>query len=143
MNHLTIGTVCACVCVLGCVAGAAQGPDEAAVKARLDQVASSYTPDNAFMGTVLVVDGDHVLLDKGYGMADLEWKIPNVPDAKFRLGSLTKQFTAALVLLVQQDGKLNINDPVSKYLPDARRPGKRSPWPTCLATPRAFRASPI
>jgi CubicO group peptidase (beta-lactamase class C family) len=114
----TIATVCACVCVLGSVAGAAQAPDEAAVKARLDQVASSYTHDNAFMGTVLVVDGDRVLLDKGYGMADLEWKIPNVPDAKFRLGSLTKQFTATLVLLLQQDGKLNINDPVSKYLPD-------------------------
>jgi CubicO group peptidase (beta-lactamase class C family) len=49
----------------------------------------------------------------------VEWKIPNEPDAKFRLGSLTKQFTATLVLLLQQDGKLKIADPVSKYLPDA------------------------
>jgi CubicO group peptidase (beta-lactamase class C family) len=89
------------------------------MKTRLDQVASSYTSGNAFMGTVLVVDGDRVLLDKGYGMADVEWNIPNEPAAKFRLGSLTKQFTATLVLLLQQDGKLNINDPVSKYLPDS------------------------
>lgn len=106
------------VCTLGCAMGLAQGTDDAAVKARLDQVASSYTAGNAFMGTVLVVDGDRVLLDKGYGMADLEWSIPNAPDVKFRLGSLTKQFTATLVLLLQQDGKLNISDPVSKYLPD-------------------------
>jgi CubicO group peptidase (beta-lactamase class C family) len=70
------------------------------------------------MGTVLVVDGDKVLLDKGYGMADLGWGNANAPDVKFHLGSLTKQFTAALVLLLQEDGKLKIDDPVSKYLPD-------------------------
>lgn len=100
-------------------AATAQTKDEAAVKARLEQIASSYTPNSAFMGTVLVVEGDQVLLDKGYGMASLEWQVPNAPDAKFRLGSLTKQFTATLVLLLQQDGKLNVNDPVSKYLTDA------------------------
>jgi CubicO group peptidase (beta-lactamase class C family) len=71
------------------------------------------------MGTVLVVEGDRVLLDKGYGMADLEWNNANAPDVKFRLGSLTKQFTAALVLQLQDEGKLKIEDPVSKYLPDA------------------------
>ena len=92
--------------------------DTTKVEARLDEVARSYTPHDAFMGAVLVVDGDKVLLDKGYGMASVEWGIPNTPDAKFRLGSLTKQFTATLVLLLQQDGKLNIADPVSKYLPD-------------------------
>lgn len=100
-------------------AATTQTKDEAAVKARLEQIASSYTPNSAFMGTVLVVEGDQVLLDKGYGMASLEWQVPNAPDAKFRLGSLTKQFTATLVLLLQQDGKLNVNDPVSKYLTDA------------------------
>ena len=119
MNRLLRGVAFACVCALGSATARPQGTDEAAVKARLDQVASSYTAGNAFMGTVLVVDGDRVLLDKGYGMADLEWGIPNIPDAKFRLGSLTKQFTAALVLLLQQDGKLKISDPISTYLPDA------------------------
>lgn len=93
--------------------------DDAAIRARLEQVASSYTAKNAFMGTVLVVDGDRVLLDKGYGMADLEWGNANAPDVKFRLGSLTKQFTATLVLLLQQDGKLKIDAPVSTYLPNA------------------------
>ena len=97
----------------------AQGPDEVHTRARLEEVASSYTSDNAFMGSVLVADGDKILLDKSFGKAVVEWDIPNTPGTKFRLGSLTKQFTAALVLLMQQDGKLNINDPVGKYLPDA------------------------
>ena len=126
-------------CLLGCVAALGQGAGGAAEflaakqsaptlkseaewgreRERLDAVAKSYTAGNAFMGAVLVVDGERTLLDKGYGMADLEWGIANAPEVKFRLGSLTKQFTAALVLLLQQDGKLRIEDPVSKYLADA------------------------
>jgi CubicO group peptidase (beta-lactamase class C family) len=112
--RIALSAVLACICT----AGMAQATNQTEVKARLDQVAGSYTANNAFMGSVLVVDGDQVLLDKAYGMAVLEWNISNTPDTKFRLGSVTKQFTAALVLLMQQEGKLNINDPVSKYLPD-------------------------
>jgi len=100
-------------------AQAAAASEAGQVETRLDQVAKSYTPGNAFMGAVLVVQKDKVLLNQGYGMASLEWGVANTPETKFRLGSLTKQFTAALVLLLQQDGKLSVNDPVSKYLPDA------------------------
>jgi len=106
-------------CILASSTSFAQTPTPDAIKSRLDVVANSYTKDNAFMGAVLVVDGDQVLLDKGYGMADLEWSIPHTPEAKFRIGSITKQFTATLVLLLQQDGKLNITDPVSKYITDS------------------------
>jgi CubicO group peptidase (beta-lactamase class C family) len=115
MKRLVIAAALSCTCVLS----QGQSADETAVKGRMDRVASSYTTGNGFMGAVLVVDGDRVLLNKGYGSADLEWNIPNAPDVKFRLGSLTKQFTAVLVLLLQQDGKLNISDPVKRYLPDA------------------------
>src|SRR5579863_3070237 len=113
-----VGLGLACVCVASMGQG---GGDEAATKARLYTVAKSYTANNSFMGTVLVVDGEKVLLNEGYGKASLEWQIPNEPDVKFRLGSITKQFTATLVLLLQQDGKLNISDQISKYLPDAPR----------------------
>ena len=85
----------------------------------VEQIASSYTDGNVFMGSVLVVRGDEILLNKGYGKANLEKNTPNDPDTKFRRGSLTKQFAAALVLLLQQDGKLRIEDRVRKYLPDA------------------------
>ena len=90
-----------------------------AVESRLDAVAKAYLAEKRFMGAVLIVDGDKVLLDRGYGMANLDWDIANAPDVKFRIGSLTKQFTAALVLLLQQDGKLALSDPISKFLPEA------------------------
>ena len=112
-------TCLASLVLCGTLTASAQDADVTRKVERLDTVAKSYLADNAFMGAVLVADGDRLLLDKGYGMADLEWSIPNAPDVCFRLGSLTKQFTAALVLLLQQDGKLHIEDPVSKYLPDA------------------------
>lgn len=119
MTRRVFVALLASVCILaGTITGGAQEKDEAAAQGRLEQIASSYAPNNAFMGTVLVVEGDRVLLDKGYGMASLEWQVPNTPETKFRLGSLTKQFTATLILLLQQDGKLNVNDPVSKYLAD-------------------------
>lgn len=86
---------------------------------RMDQIVQSHLPDHQFMGSVLVARRGDVLLSKGYGSADLEWDIPNAPDTKFRLGSITKQFTAASILLLEERGKLNIQDPVKKYLPDA------------------------
>ena len=86
---------------------------------RMQQIVAGYTNDKTFMGTVLVVKDGTTLIDQGYGSADLEWNIPNSPATKFRLGSLTKQFTAAGILLLQEQGKLSIDDPISKYLPDA------------------------
>jgi CubicO group peptidase (beta-lactamase class C family) len=107
-----------CVIANHSIAGA-QRVSEASLRERLEQIANSYTADNTFMGSVLVARDNEILFNKGYGKANLEQNIPNDPDTKFRIGSLTKQFTAALVLLLQQDGKLRIEDPVRKYLPDA------------------------
>src|SRR5580704_18443146 len=87
--------------------------------ARMDQVVQSYVAGKRFMGTVLLAQGDKILLDKGYGYANLEWQIPDSPDAKFRLGSITKQFTSASILLLEERGKLKTDDPVKKYMPDA------------------------
>src|SRR5271170_1807320 len=86
---------------------------------RLDQVVQSYVTDKTFMGSVLVARGDQVLLSRGYGSANLEWNIPDAPNTKFRLGSLTKQFTAASILLLEERGKLKTGDLVKKYIPDA------------------------
>ncbi len=86
---------------------------------RLQQIISSYVDQKTFMGSVLVVKDNKTLINQGYGFADLEWNIPNSSSTKFRLGSLTKQFTAASIMLLQERGKLSIDDPVSKYMPDA------------------------
>jgi CubicO group peptidase (beta-lactamase class C family) len=85
---------------------------------RMDQIAQSYAA-RRFMGTMLVARDGQVLFSKGYGFANLEWNVPNTPDTKFRLGSVTKQFTAASILLLEERGKLSTTDPVKQYMPDA------------------------
>ena len=80
-----------------------------------------YVANQKFMGSVLVARGNEILFNKGLGSANLEWGIPNTPTTKFRIGSITKQFTAASILLLTERGKLKIDDPVKKYLPDAPR----------------------
>ena len=85
----------------------------------MDQLVQSYFANKQFMGTVLVARGGQVLVSKGYGSANLEWDIPNAPNTKFRLGSVSKQFTAAAILLLEERGKLHLSDPVKKHLPDA------------------------
>jgi CubicO group peptidase (beta-lactamase class C family) len=85
---------------------------------RMDQAVQSFVADKQFMGSVLVARGNQVLFSKGYGFANLEWSTPNTPATKFRIGSMTKQFTAAAILLLEERGKLKIGDPVRKYLPD-------------------------
>lgn len=86
--------------------------------ARMDAILQPYVADH-FMGTVLVARGDQVIFNRAYGSANLEWNIPNTPSTKFRLGSVTKQFTSASILLLEEQGKLNLSDPVKKYVTDA------------------------
>jgi CubicO group peptidase (beta-lactamase class C family) len=118
-RYLTLSPVLALALVFATSAFAQQpGPTELTrmEQTRMEQIIESHQD---FMGTVLVARGSDVLLSKGYGSANLEWAIPNAPSVKFRLGSITKQFTAVCILLLEERGKLNINDPVKKYLPDA------------------------
>jgi CubicO group peptidase (beta-lactamase class C family) len=67
---------------------------------------------------VAVSEGGRQTLAKAYGMADLEHDIRNTPDTIFEAGSVAKQFTAAAVLLLARDGKLSLDDPVRKYIPE-------------------------
>src|SRR5579864_205950 len=85
---------------------------------RMEQVVQSYVTAKQFMGSVLVAKGDEIILNKGYGYANLEWQVPNSPESKFRLGSVTKQFTAACILLLEERGKLKTDDLVKKYMSD-------------------------
>jgi len=59
-----------------------------------------------FMGSVLVAEKGKVIFSKSYGMADLEWSVPNSPTTRFNIASMTKQFTAASILLLEDRGKL-------------------------------------
>jgi CubicO group peptidase (beta-lactamase class C family) len=71
----------------------------------------------ASRGSVLLAKNGKVILAKGYGVANIELDVPNKPETKFRLGSITKQFTAAAILQLQEKGMLRVEDPISKYIP--------------------------
>ncbi|HFD2360951.1 TPA: serine hydrolase domain-containing protein, partial [Legionella pneumophila] len=86
---------------------------------RIEQVIQSYVADKQFMGAILMAQHEQVVLDKGYGFANLEWQISNTPKTKFRIASLTKQFTAAAILLLEEQGKLKTSDFINKFMPDA------------------------
>jgi CubicO group peptidase (beta-lactamase class C family) len=86
---------------------------------RMDQVTRYYVDIRQFMGSVLVARGDEVLFGKTYGSANLEWNVAHTLDSKFRIGSITKQFTAAAILLLEERGKLKLDDPIGNYYPEA------------------------
>ena len=94
-------------------------PALAADVSRMEQVVESEAVGNKFMGAVLVSKDNHILLDRGYGSADLEWNIPNSATTRFRVGSIGKQFTAASVLLLEERGKLKLSDPIKLWWPSA------------------------
>src|SRR5215475_10786686 len=85
---------------------------------RMQQVAQPYVDAQMFMGSVLAAKNGKAIFSKSYGMADLEWNVRNSPTTKFNIASMTKQFTAASIFLLQDRGRLNTDDLVKKYLPD-------------------------
>ena len=82
----------------------------------IDNLISEYSTLGMFNGSVLVADKGKVIFEKGYGYADMEWNIPNTVDTKFELGSITKQFTAALILQLVEQGKLRLDNKISDIL---------------------------
>lgn len=70
-----------------------------------------------FSGAILIARDGKVLMSKAYGLANIENDVPNTPQTKFRIGSLTKQFTAMTILILQERQKLNVQDSICKYLP--------------------------
>jgi len=95
-----------------------QSTDTKQVLAREDAYIAKETATRHFRGTVLVGMDGQIVLEKAYGPADEEWGVANTPRTKFRIASLTKQFTAACILLLQERGLLHVNDAVFQYLPD-------------------------
>ena len=66
---------------------------------------------------VAVIEAGAVTHRRGYGLANIEWRIPIAPDTVFRLASITKQFTATAIMMLQAAGKLSLDDPLTKFLP--------------------------
>lgn len=104
---------------------AAAPPSDPELAAYADQVFSKMYPADEPGAAVLVKRDGRVVLRKGYGLADLELGVPIQPDMVFELGSVTKQFTAAAVLMLAEQGKLRLEDEVTKHLPDYPTYGAR------------------
>lgn len=84
---------------------------------KINDLISRYTDYGKFNGSILVADKGKVIYKKGFGMANMEWDIPNQSDTKFRIASITKQFTALLIMQLVADNKLDLQATISTYLP--------------------------
>jgi D-alanyl-D-alanine carboxypeptidase len=95
--------------------GAARAQD---VVAKVEALMKSQVVQENFAGSVLIAQEGKIVFEQGYGLANREWSIPNRPDTRFRIASLTKQFTAAGILLLQQQHRLSVKDKISAYVAD-------------------------
>jgi len=85
---------------------------------KIDKTLNFLTERESFTGAVLVARNGEILLSQGYGLADRDKNFPNTPQTKYRLGSITKQFTATAILMLQAQNKLKVQDPICRYLPE-------------------------
>src|SRR5262245_41692285 len=94
------------------------GKDENSLKARVDAVFAQFDkPDSPGCALGVIKDGK-LVYSRGYGMANLEHGIPNSPKLVYDIGSTSKQFTAASILLLAKQGKLSLDDEARKYIPE-------------------------
>ena len=107
----------AAIAAAGIMTATAGARQSASIQAQVDQVFARWSATTPGCAVGISVDGKSVL-EKGYGMADLEHDTPNRADTIFEAGSVSKQFTAAAVLLLAKEGKLSLDDPVRKYVPE-------------------------
>lgn len=86
--------------------------------AKVDSYLQPYVESNNFSGTVLIAKKGEILFQKAYGFANLEWNAPNQLNTIYHIASVSKTFTAAAILILEQKGLLSTNDLVSTYIPD-------------------------
>lgn len=101
------------------VAVAQNGAKDHATK--IQEVLSTAHKYRVFNGSALVAENGKVIYKGSFGMANMEWAIPNAPDTRFRIGSITKQFTSMLTLQLVEQGKIKLDGKISDYLPEYRK----------------------
>src|SRR6185369_15944639 len=101
-----------------CLTSFAQTSSNPDVTRKIDDYMDALVKAGWFNGSILVARNGNVVVSKGYGMANFELDVPNTPHTKFRLGSITKPFTAMAIMLLQERGKLSDQNSVCKYLPE-------------------------
>ena len=99
----------------------AQRPTADSLALRVDGYVKPYLDFAAFSGAVLIARHGTILLERAYGMANYGLGVPNRPETRFHIASVSKTFTAAAILLLMERGKLSVNDPIAKFIPDYPR----------------------
>lgn len=100
------------------LAAAATSVDAQSLESRVEAYLEPYLATANFQGTVLIAQRDQVLYTKSFGLADRERGLPNTPNTGFHLASVSRGITAIGALLLVQDGKLSVDDPLSTHVPD-------------------------
>lgn len=90
--------------------------------AQIDNLLTQQVNNHLFSGSVLIAQNGQIVLAKGYSEANWDTATPNTPDTRFFLGSLTKAFTAMALLILQEQGKLHVQDPICTYIPNCPPP---------------------
>jgi CubicO group peptidase (beta-lactamase class C family) len=118
MNRRTLASALITV-ALSSLPGWAHAQAAAGVAANpYEEILTSAYADDAPGAAALVAKGGEIVFLDAAGMADLELGVPLAPDMVFEIGSITKQFTAAAIMMLAEEGKLSISDPITRYLPD-------------------------
>ena len=103
-------------------------PERAALVARIDSIVNKPIASGKIAGaSVAVVKGQDTILIKGYGKADLEFDVATPQDAIYEIGSVTKQFTAVAIMLLAEQGKLSLDDDITKFFPGYNSQGNKIP----------------
>src|SRR5262245_16326605 len=107
------------------LSGARQAPVSSDLRGAIEQVdalaAAEFAKDNRGGFTIGIVSGPELVWTKSYGYADMEKKTPATKDTVYRIGSITKQFTALMLLQLVEAGKIRLSDPVEKYFPEVNK----------------------
>ncbi len=88
------------------------------IEAEIDSIFSQWNDNTSPGASIGVMHNGELLFSKGYGMANLEYDIPNESNTVFHIASVSKQFTAFAILLLQEEGKLSIDDDIRDYIPE-------------------------
>lgn len=92
--------------------------DDRSKKSRaVDSLFSHYSTVNTSGASVMVIKSGKIIYNRSFGLADIENKIPATPQTNYRIASVTKQFTAMSIMMLKEDGKLSLNDRLSKFFP--------------------------
>lgn len=115
-NRLVLKIVFLLLATLSISAATAQEMLDAKKATIIGQIAKGYASEKGFSGSILIGQGDEIFYESSHGLANYDYKIPNTSSTKFRLASLSKQFTAAALILLEQQGKVDFEKPISTYL---------------------------